>query len=251
MNRTPLALFLIPLLVGCPGEVTEVFVTGVVLDEPYFEGQPVVGVEVTSLDGDLLPYGSATSDASGMVELPVAAGQDMFIELRGDGLTPTLFAGEAGIFNLALSDGELYTLPDTRAAELVEEFGDCAGDGTGGIIEGEVRIWMLGEETSDLSLVGNAWVMVYGENNEAFTPCYLDAEGNPAPEDQFLTNTTARFAVFGLPDDSYVLEVAYRPGGTSEDTDESDLDVYTWYYKANMVDGGIAPFHPAWVEFAG
>ncbi len=248
--RTAALCLLCTALVGCNLEVTEVIVSGIVLDEPYFEGQPVAGVEATSLDAMLEPYSTVTSDANGLVSLPVAAAQDMFIELRGPGYAPTLFAGEAGIFDLPLSDGELYMASDTRAAELTAEFGDCASDATGGIIEGEVRVWMAGEQTSDVSLVGNAWVMVYGTDNEEFTPCFLDAEGDPAPESQTLTNSTGRFAFFGLPPDSYVLEVAFRPGGTPDDPPDSELDAYYWYYKAHMVEDGIAPFHPAWVEFA-
>lgn len=249
MLRSPILLFLIPALSGCNLEITEVILSGVVLDEPYFEGEPVVGVEVTALDADLEAYSTAISDANGLVSMPVAAAQDMFIELRGEGFATTLFAGEAGIFDLALSDGELYTVPETRAQQLAAEFGDCAGDGTGGVIEGEVRVWMAGEQTSDVSLVGNAWVVAHAADNEEFTPCYLDAEGNPAPEDQTLTNATGRFAIFGVPAGSYLLEVAYRPGGTEEDTEDSELAAYYWYYKAHMVEDGVAPFHPAWVEF--
>jgi hypothetical protein len=251
MTRTALfSLALLP-LTACNLEVTEVMLSGVVLDQPYFVGSPAVGVEVTSLDGDLVEFSSATSDATGLVELPVAAAQDMFLELRGDGIATTLFAGEAGVFDLALNEGELYTVPDTRAAELAEEFGDCAGDGSGGIIEGEVRIWMPGEETSDISLVGNAWVVAYDEQNNEYPPCYLDENGDPAPEDQHLTNATGRFAIFGVPEGKSFLEVAYRPGGTEDDTEDSELDAFYWPYKVNMVDGAHAPFHPAWVEFGG
>lgn len=251
MTRTALfSLALLPLC-ACNLEVTEVMLSGVVLDQPYFEGSPAVGVEVTSLDGDLLEFSSATSDATGLVELPVAAAQDMFLELRGDGIATTLFAGEAGVFDLALNDGELFTVPSTRAAELAAEFGDCAGDGSGGIIEGEVRIFLPGEEATDVSLVGNAWVAAYDDQNAEYLPCFLDENGDPAPEDQILTNATGRFAIFGVPAGATVLEVAYRPGGSADDTDDSELDAYYWYYKVNMVDDAVAPFHPAWVELVG
>ncbi len=248
MSRSSIAL-LLPLISACNLEVTEVIVSGVVLDEPYFEGEPVSGVEVTALDAMFEVYSTATSDADGLVEIPVAAAQDMFLELRGDGIAPTMFAGESGIFDLALSDGELYTVPDTRPDELVAEFGDCAGDGGGAIIEGEVRVFLAGDQVSDESLVGNAWVVAYGDDNDPYYPCYLDADGNPAPEDQALTNATGRFAIFGLPAGAYVLEVAYRPGGTPEDTEDSELEALYWYYKANMAEDSVAPFHPAWVEF--
>jgi hypothetical protein len=251
MSRFPFAFVALLPLTACDLEVSEVMLSGVVLDQPYFEGSPVEGVEVTALDGDLVEYSSATTDAVGRVEIPVAAAQDMFLELRGDGIAATLFAGEAGVFDLALSDGELFTMPASTAADLAAEFGACAGDGTGGVIEGEVRIWMPGEEFSDVSLVGNAWVAAYDEQNTEYLPCYLDENGEPAPEDQSLTNATGRFAIFGVPAGAYILEVAYRPGGTEDDTDESDLDAYYWYYKVHMVDDGVAPFHPAWVEFGG
>jgi hypothetical protein len=245
MTRT--SLLLLPLITACDLQVDEVMVSGVILDQPYFEGAPVAGVEVIALDAMLDEYSSATSGADGYVELPVAAAQDMFLELRGAGHTTTLFAGEAGVFDLPLNDGELYMLPESHGADLAAEFGDCAGDGSGAIIEGEVRVWLPGEETSDESLVGNAWVVAYDEANQPYEPCYLDAEGAPAPEDQTLTNATGRFAFFGLPAGSLLLEVAFRPSGTEGDTGE-DLEALYWYYKARTLDGAITPFHPAWVE---
>lgn len=249
--QPPSLFLLLPLLaVACEMEITEVNVSGVVLDAPYFEGAPVAGVELTALDGDLEVYSTATSDASGLVSLPVAAAQDMFLELRAEGMATTVFAGEAGIFDLELADGELFTLPDTTSSDLAAEFGACAEAGTGAMIEGEVRIYMPGEEASDVSLVGNAWVVAYDEDNEPYQPCYLDEAGDPAPEEQGLTNATGRFAIVGLPVGAYLLEVAYRPGGTAEDTDDSELEAYYWYYKVNLPEAGaVAPFHPAWVEF--
>ncbi len=245
MTRT--APLLLPLLCACNLQVDEVMLDGVVLDGPYFEGAPAAGVEVTALDANLEVHSTAVTGADGHVELPVAAAQDMFLELRGDGFVTTLFAGEAGVFDLSLSDGELYTLPASHAQDLAAEFGDCAADGAGAVIEGEVRLWLPGEESSDESGVGNAWLVVYDEENQPYEPCYLDAEGAPAPEEQTLTNATGRFAFFGLPAGSLLLEVAYRPSGTEGDTGE-ELEAFYWYYKARTLEGAVTPFHPAWVE---
>jgi hypothetical protein len=245
----PVAFALLALTgTGC-AEPRSILLGGVVLDAPRGEGQPAPGVEVTVLDADLAPYDQATTDEAGAFELRVAAAQDMFLELRGEGKVTTLFAGEAGIFDLGLAEGALYVLSEARPAELAATFGACAGDGTGGIAEGEVRAYLPGEEESEVSLVGNAWVVVYDEDNDPIEACYLDEEGAPAPEDQGMTNATGRFAVFGLAPGPHVLEVSYNPGAGGEDTGMDPADTLSWFYKVNMVEGGLAPFYPAWVEF--
>ncbi len=251
MRGTSLCLIAISLLAGCIQEVTEVTMSAVVLEDPGGDGDPAAGVEVTSLDSELAQHATTTTDGSGAFDIPVAAAQDMFFELRGDGFATTLFAGEAGVWDFELDDGELFVRGDDVPAELEETFGDCAAGADGGIIEGEVRLYMPGEESSDLSLVGNAWVLAYASDHTEYEPCYLDENGDPAPDDQTLTNDTGRFAIFGLPVDSYILEVGYRPGVTQEDPDWEDAPAYYWFYKVNMIEGGLAPFYPGWVEFVG
>ncbi len=250
--RSALLVLLSPLLAtGCIHEVTEVTMSGVVLEEPGGEGDPAAGVEISSLDADRSQVDQATTDESGAFSLLLAAQQDMFLELRGDGYVTTLFAGESGVFDWSLADGELYVRGEDVPAQLVETFGDCAAGAEGGIIEGEVRVYMPGEDSSDMSLVGNAWVTAYDSNDIPYEPCYLDENGDPAPEEQGLTNSTGRFAIFGLPADEYMLEVAYKPGATESDPDWEDAPIYSEFYNVHMLEDGLAPFYPAFVEWQG
>ncbi|MFH1467459.1 MAG: hypothetical protein ABIO70_23950 [Pseudomonadota bacterium] len=247
MSR-PVTLTLIALVAtGCP-QARSVALGGVVLDAPHGDGEPAPGIEVTVLDGDLEVYDQATTDEAGAFALRAAAAQDMFLELRGEGKVTTLFAGEAGVFDMSLVDGALYVLGEQRPAELAATFGDCAPSAAGGIAEGEVRAYIPGEEESDLSLVGNAWVVAYDVDNDPVDACYLDADGAPAPEGQALTNATGRFAVFGLQPGPHVLQVSFTAGSGGEDTGAEEGETFSWFYKVNMVEGGLAPFYPAWVE---
>lgn len=197
MSRTLPLLLLALGAMGCP-QPRSISLGGVVLDAPSGEGQPAPEVEVSLFDGDLELFDQAITDTDGSFSARAAAAQDMFLELRGAGKVTTLFAGEAGIFDMALEDGALYVLDEQRPASLADTFGDCAGEGSGGIAEGVVRAWIPGEEDTDLSLVGNAWIVAYDADNNPTPACYLDAGGAPAPADQTLTNATGRFAVFGL-----------------------------------------------------
>jgi hypothetical protein len=242
--------FLLAFVLFAPActEPHSVSLAGVVYDSADDDRQPAPGIEVSVLDGDLALHDQDTSDEDGAFSLRVAAAQDMFLELRGAGKVTTLFAGEAGVFDMTLEEGALYVLPEDRPSALAAEFGACADDEGGGVAEGVVRAWIPGTEESDESLVGNAWVVAYDADNEPTTACYLDADGAPAPEDQDLTNETGRFAIFGLEPGPYVLEVSYRPGVGGEDTGGDDVEPLRWYYKVNMVEGGVAPFYPAWVE---
>ena len=251
MNLSARSLLCLPVLLaaaGCNPGIETVLLTGVVNDAPYDEGLPLADVEIATLDGNLEPFSEATTDASGAFSVEIAAAQDLFLELNGAGLAPTIFAGEAGIFDLQVEEGSLYALPEDYPAAVAEAFGDCAGDGTGGVVEGEVRVYMPGEEDDDVSLVGTAWVIAYNDAGEGFEACYLDEDGEPAPDDQEQTNATGRFAVFGLEPGAHILEVAYgdRPASGQ---DPSSTEAWYWYYKVNMVADGLAPFYPAWVEF--
>jgi len=240
------SVVLVGLLGACAQPMAEITLSGVVLDAPYGEGEVVAGLQVLARDANLEKYGETTTDSDGSFELAVASAQDVFLELTGSGYSKTLFGGEAGIFDMPLADGELWVRDAGWGETLAETFGDCAGSADGGIVEGEIRLYLPGSTGSEATLVGNGWVRAISENGVSYHGCYLDEKGNPAP-DQTMTNETGRFAIFDLPNEPLMLEVAYGEE-QPEDIDELSDEIPYWYYKVNMVEGGVAPFYPAWVE---
>lgn len=249
MNALRLAIPAV-LAAGCsPSYPQTVTLSGVVLDGPYGEGEPVSGLSVASRDGTLEPFGEATTDDAGSFTVEVAAIQDFFLEVSGEGWTTALFAGDAGLFDMQLTDGAVWVRESGWVDGLAAEFGEtCAAAGTDRVIEGEVRVWIEGVAPQDQERVGNAWVTVFTADGTPYPACYLGEEGEADP-DAVMTGPTGRFAVFGVPQGALLLEVAYLPyGEPPEDPTEFVEDAGYWYYQVFMVDEGVASFYPAFVE---
>lgn len=235
------SLWLVPLAAGCSTWPETVLVEGTVFDEAYGEGEPVAELTVLSRNAAFEEHATTTTDADGRFSLEVAAVQDLYLEISGEEHATTLFAGEAGLVDMEVTDGTLWVRSADASEELAETFGDCAAGLEGGIIEGEVRAWIEGDlEMDDLPLVETASLTVYDANGIEYAPCFLDADGEP-DDDATVTNATGRFAFFGLPAGPLTVEVTYG------DATEEELGVW-WYYHVYMVEDGISPFYPLLVE---
>lgn len=233
-------ILVLPWLLACVEVPESIVLTGTVHDAPYGGGSVVAGLTVRSRDASLELYSETVTSDDGTFQMDVAAAQDLYLELAGDGYRTTLFAGQSGFGDLDAGDETLWVHTVDSADTITADFGSCAEDaGEGGIIEGEVRLYMNGIASEDLPIVETAQVGVVDLDGNKFYPCHLDDEGNPSDSAEF-TGVTGRFAFFGLPDEPLILGVAY--GELGEDP------VGAWYYPVNMQEAGIAPFYPLLVE---
>ena len=214
------------------------------------------GVTVTTRDGTLEIYSETVTGEDGAFEVDVAAQQHLYVELSGEGRATTLFAGAVGVLDLDVAPGVLYVRPATWAADLAEEFGQCAkvalaaeGAGTG-VIEGEVRLYADGVNPTDALLLGNAWAEARQADGTAWEACYLD-DGGVADPDAIYTGARGRFAIFGVPADAVLLLVSYGDREAADADDTASGPWYSWIYEVLMVEAGVAPFYPAWVEQVG
>jgi hypothetical protein len=116
-------------------------------------------------------------------------------------------------------------------------FDGCDGAaGPGGVIEGEARLYIPGNDADTLPLVTTATVTVFDATGNEHAACYLDDDGT-FDAGATVTGETGRFAVFGLDEGPVVVDIVY-------DTGETEPEVAYWRWVS---DGGVVPMHPAWV----
>jgi hypothetical protein len=221
-----------------------VLLEGVVHAEPYAQGLPLEGVSVVSRDGEHARFSSTRTDESGAFALDIAAGQDLFLELSLEGRVTTLFAGEAGLYDMDVGAGTLFVRDAEAHAALRASFGACGDPPEGGVVEGEVRVYFGGFSPENLPVADGAWVRITDAEGQEREACYLDDEGTWDAE-ALHVGETGRFAFFGLPPGPYMMHVAWgtRPEEGGQAGDYSWLDYYLW-----AAEGATTPFYPAFVE---
>lgn len=226
------------LLAGCLPPIGTVTMSGVVHDAPDSQGTLVEGVtvEVTNMEG--VVTGTAVTDFDGSFSVLVPEGVDFFVAVRGEGYTPTHFSGVAGIYDFQAGDGYPWIAPDAWVDDLREEFSACpTAQEPGGIVTGEVRLYISGFPASGTPLIDSAEVRVYGTSDDVVREaCYLDDTG-ASLADGVVTGDSGRFAVFGVPAGFAAVEVLYN------DPSGDEVSSHPQYI---LDEGGLVPMYPAW-----
>ncbi|MDP6933096.1 MAG: carboxypeptidase-like regulatory domain-containing protein [Myxococcota bacterium] len=236
---SPLLLVMPGLLTACePGEtVTEILLTGHVLDEQDEEAGPIPEATIELRDGNTEAYSEATTDEDGAFSIAAPAGDNIYVSLSADGYTTTAFTGATSYSDVEVEDGTLWMRSEAQVDVLRNLFDGCSLD-DGGIVEGEVRVYIPDQDADELPLVTTAYAVAYTPDGDAYEACYLDDEGNSDPE-ATQTGNTGRFAIFGLPEAPLTVYLNYDPG--AGDAIERVFYVY-------LPENGIAPLYPAYVE---
>lgn len=230
-------------MAGCINVPESVKLSGTVFDDAYGEGSPVAGVTVTARGGDFQVYSEAVTAEDGTFSMGIASVQALFLELSGEGWAPTLFSGEAGLYDMEVTDGTLWVRSEDVPASLTDTFGSCAAvAGEGGVVEGEVRVFLDGLDLANMPLVETARVRLLDEAGLIHDACYLDVDAT-ADADATVTGPLGRFGIFGVPEGYSVVEVTY---GSAV---EEEVPSWAWYYPIYMVEGGLSPFYPMLVEY--
>jgi len=218
------------LALACLEQPSEVMLSGRVRASQY-ESDPAIGINVTSLDPELSPYGETQTNDAGDFEVSVAANGVYHILFAQEGSVTTSFSGVAGSSNFSLDEDLLFVRSTAEVEELRALHENCPdSDLEGGIIEGLVRLPIMSNATGDYMTAETASVEASLNDAITYTPCYLDDDGASLPESDRV-GATGKFAIFGVNEGAISLEF-------QRDIGDKTLSNYAFAY---MPDNGFIP----------
>ncbi len=201
----------------------------------------VAGATIDVYDSSTAEFSHATTDEGGAVTLPLPFAHVSFVVLHADGHVPTSFSLAPFYEDASLPDGTLWLRSEGAVAALSKEFGpSCPNmdNEEGVLLEGEVRLFIDGQDLDTLPLVTTASVTAYNSDGDPYPGCYLDDEGKPSAS-ATVTGQTGRFAVFGAEAGTLTLSLAFDVVPGTPGTPNG--------YYAVAEAGGAAPYYPALV----
>lgn len=211
--------------------------SGVVFDAPYLLGDTVAGETLTVLSVDGAEAASGSSGEDGSFTLEVEAAADFYLRLEGDHPTTT-FSGTTGYVDLESGTGVPWTSTQTWVEQIPNDFANCPSVATpGGIVVGEIRIYLDGIAPWDSPVGSNATVKITGSDGEAAQTCYLADDGTSIEYGESV-GATGRFAAFGLPEGPLLVGVSYVDGSGATSNN---------LYRGWLATDGVAPFYPIFV----
>jgi hypothetical protein len=234
-------MFLLMLGLGCVEPlIEEVSLSGTLTESAESTSAPVTDGTVAALTLWEEETDCTTTNASGEFSLRVPASSSFYVQTSAPGRISTTFTGWSGIEDLEIDPGVLWVRDADELDAIRSEFEGCEGaEAEGGIIEGEVRVYLPVEaELNELPLVTTATISAMDASSESISACYLDDDGLSDPTAE-ITGETGRFAIFGLEPGTVWLTVAYTVTDGMEE--ESEYPLY-------MPSNGTAPMYPVLVD---
>jgi hypothetical protein len=232
------------LLLACTKDASKVEVrTTIGSDRDEDPSGVAAGAEIDVYDASTQAFSHAVADDDGAVTLELPFGNSSFLVLHADGHVPTSFSLGRFYEDSSLPDATLWLRSESAVTALRDEFGPSCPNVTnteGVLLEGQIRLFIDGQDLSTLPLVTTASVTAYDSEGDTFLGCYLDDAGKPSA-DATMTGETGRFAVFGVEAGTLFLEVTFEFAQGVQEPPNG------YYVVAEA--GGAVPFYPA-VVFA-
>jgi hypothetical protein len=229
-------------LLACTPEPTKVAVrTTIGSDRDQDPSGVVAGAGIDVYTGSTESFSHAEADEDGAVTLQLPFGHSSFVVLHADGYAPTSYSLGPFFDEGTLPDGTLWLRSNDGLAALKDEFGSACPniDAEGGVVlEGEVRLFIDGQELDTLPLVTTATVRAVDGDGTEYPGCYLDDAGKPSA-DATETGETGRFAVFGAEPGTLTLDLVYEI--------VADKAAETNHYLIVAEESGAVPYYPALV----
>ena len=182
-----------------------------------------------------------TADAAGRFEILAPPIDTFFFTVTAEGYLPTSVAAAVGTSDTEAPEGAVWARSAADHAAVMADFSSCPGaDAAGGVIEGEVRVYLGNtvQGADELPLVTTAALFAEDPNGRIASACYLNDEG-VYDGAAVLTGATGRFAMFGLAPGIASVRLSYSIDGTA---------VPEQYSSVLVPENGVAPLYPVWAE---
>ena len=231
-------ILILPLLLACADPVDEVQLTGQVLaEQDGSTGAP--GVSVVLRDGQTDVYSETTTDDDGVFKIASPPSSAYHLAFSAPDFATTAFSGIIGSKDQSIARDLLWVRSEADVSGIRALFEACEdAEAEGGIIEGVVWYRVQDQLTGDYKVADEVAVKVFDNRGIAYPVCYLDEDG-VSDEDGVQVGATGRFAAFGLPEAPMTVEF-------NRDFGANPITSYAFVY---LPENGIAPFHPALIEF--
>ncbi len=224
------------LILACDPMVTEVTMSGLVLDAPANAGNAVADAIVTTLNGGGVLFDDTTTGDDGGFSVLVPAGAPFFVGVEKEGYVSTSFSGTAGVADFDAGTGYPWLATTDWVAEQRAAWSACASSSDDGVLVVGQALAVVtgGSDYTQWPPMPNASVVGRGSDGVAHEGCYEDDDGLAAASATG-TGNTGMYAVFGLPAGEVVLEVT-APRGNGEDG--------TSLFQFVAFEDGLVPVFP-------
>ncbi len=235
---------LAPLLILTACGLGEVRITGVALESPDDKSDPLVDGTVRVLDNRGLLFDSGATDASGRFSVMAPAGEVIYALVENaDGIIAS-FTGVSGMDPVLRVDrGQLHGVPERVRTRWSDTFAGCQGIESGGLVIGQVHVFLAGVDPDETTVVNNATVKLQSTTTGedlARTACYLDAETGLFDPEGVRTGPLGWYAIPDVPEGAYVLQVEF----------EVSEGMFTrGYLDIRVPPSGVVPRFPTFVDF--
>lgn len=223
--------------------------TGVITDGPDVESATIDGARVRTFNKSGKQLDDVTSNGDGAFQAATPWGGTFFIEVD-DGDVPTAFSAIAQYGSVEGGPGDLWARSQGELDGLRATYDQCPTvDDAGGVIEGEVRVYLPVNELDDLPEITTAVVTATGADGTVYDACYLNDLTQSEPDLPW-TGETGRFAIFGVKPGIVDIDIDYWvPNSTGEiDTSNTDTLVETPTLPIRMPENGASPHYPLWAN---
>jgi hypothetical protein len=232
---------LILLLTACaPEEVISLY--GTLLDSPDADAIPLAGAELSVLEDQGQPYASAVTSQDGSFQVDAPGGQNIFVEVRGDGLVPASFTGIAGLGDLQeVEEGRIFGYSRAEYDQWNAAFAGCPGlEDEGSAVLGDIRLYgFIDPETGEEPIIISGYAQVTSADDTQYDACYLDDDGLAYDPERNYTGLSGRYTIAGVPAGVHTLIVGYEGAGGVT----GEHEYFLW-----LPESGISPRFPSYVE---
>lgn len=228
---------MILLFLACEPGVTEVVMSGVVLDAPAGAGSVVPEATLSIFDASHEAGETTVTDEEGAFNVTVPAGAIFFLHVEAEGFVSTGFQGTSGLSDFSAGGGFPWIATPAYLQATKDAWVGCPDvDLPGTMIVGEARFSEAQVDPAFAPPAPDIAVALQDSVGETHSACYIDETGVVDPA-LTVTSPTGAFAIFGVPEGAFLMTMTQAL--SSGDVAEA--------YEFDAPADGMVPIYPVMV----